>query len=177
MGLPVAFSMLAAAFCAFFMLILPARAATPKTVYGPDLPALLQVVAEQLPAEWHPQRMENGDVQLDNPVHRFKALINQEGIEIRSENGFTFGLELVRFGFGRALNMPRSGAARINGVRVELSHDPDLVEWFINTPAGVEQGFRLTQAPQEQKGDSISQPGGDFELNFTLRGGLIRRAA
>jgi hypothetical protein len=82
-------------------------------------------------------------------------------------------MQLTHFGFNGRLKTPQPGSVRIDGVRVNVNHDPDLSEWFVNTPVGIEQGFYLMRAFQEP------QKGGDspalyrFALHFRLDSDLI----
>jgi hypothetical protein len=125
--------------------VLSAQPAFCKPATNTELPQILQVVSERLPAEWHPNRMRSGAVKMINPVQRLDARIDRNGVRMTAANGFTFSLQLVRYGFDSNLQTPKSNRIRINGVRVEVRHDSDLGEWFINTPLGIEQGFYLKQ--------------------------------
>ncbi len=166
-----------AAFAVLLFPILTARAAAPKLALNPAMPQILQQVVEQLPDYWHPGQMRNGDVQLRNPVQRLNARIDPQGIRLMCANGFTFSMQLTHFGFKGSLKTTRSGSLQINGVRVEMIHGPDLSEWFINTPVGIEQGFYLMRASQEPKTGAGSHTQNNFELHFKLGGDLIPELA
>ena len=131
-------------FVGFMLLtVLSARPAICKPASNTELPQILQAVSEQLPAEWHPRQMHSGQINMINPVQRLVAGIDRHGVRMRSANGFTLHMQLTHYGFSGNLQTAKSYQARMNGVRVEVRHDADLSEWFINTPLGVEQGFYL----------------------------------
>ncbi|MGD8335040.1 MAG: hypothetical protein PVF11_15335, partial [Desulfobacterales bacterium] len=129
----------AAAFLTVLLVSIPAaRAASPNQLLHPMLPQILQELSRQLPDDWHPRLMRNGDVQLHNPVQRLKAHIDGQGIHLNSANAFALKMQLTHFGFNGRLKTPQSGNVHIDGVRVDVVHDADLKEWFINTPVGIE---------------------------------------
>jgi hypothetical protein len=137
------------------------------------MPEILEKVAQQLPDAWQPKQMRNGDVQLQNPVQHLNARINRHGIHLMAADGFTFDMQLTHFGFNGALKKPRPGRAQISDVRVAVIHDRDLSEWFINSPVGIEQGFRLMRAFEKPKNGRYGSTRDSFELHFKLSGDLI----
>ena len=153
--------------------ILSAQAATPKQVLNPAMPEILEKVAQQLPDAWHPKQKRNGDAQLRNPVQHLNARIDRHGIHIMAGDGFTFNMQLTRFGFNGALKKPRPGGVQINGVRVNVIHDHNLSEWFVNSPMGIEQGFRLMGGFEKPKNRRSGSARESFELHFNLSGDLI----
>jgi hypothetical protein len=144
-----------------------------KPALNTDLPRILQAASEQLPAEWHPDRMPSGAVSMHNPLQGLDARIDGKGVRMRSVNGFTLRMQLTHYGFNGNLQTQKSHRARINGVRVEVRHNPDLSEWFINTPLGIEQGFYLERGYPGPAGIDDSHTQGNFELYFQIRGDLI----
>jgi hypothetical protein len=88
-------------------------------------------------------------------------------------DGFTFDMQLTHFGSNGALKKPRPGRAQISDVRVAVIHDRDLSEWFINSPVGIEQGFRLMRAFEKPKNGRYGSTRDSFELHFKLGGDLI----
>jgi hypothetical protein len=141
------------------------------------MPQILQELSKQLPEEWHPCPMRNGDVQLHNPMQRLKAHIDGQGIHLNAANGRTLKMQLTHFGFNGRLKTAQTGNVQIHGVRVDVVHDADLREWFINTPLGIEQGFSLTRAFDEPHAGAISGAHHRFELHFKLDGDLIPLAS
>ncbi len=152
---------------------LGAQPASAKPALNTELPQVLQAVSEQLPDEWRPGRMHSGEVKIHNPVQRLDARIDHNGVRMTAANGFTLSMQLLHYGFNGHTQTPKSYRARINGVRVEVRHDPDLSEWFINTPLGIEQGFYLKRGycGPATADESITQS--NFELHFKIGGDLI----
>jgi hypothetical protein len=88
-------------------------------------------------------------------------------------DGFAVNMQLTHFGFSGTLKKTQARGAQISGIRVDVVHDRDLSEWFINSPVGIEQGFRLMRpfaAPKNGPNGSVC---GNFELHFKLSGDLI----
>ena len=163
----------AAVFITLLLPILAVRAAASKQVLNPALPQILQLMSRELPDDWHPHRLPGGDIHLNNPTQGLMALIDADGIRLKAENGSTLGMQLIRFGFNGHLETPKSGKIRINDTRVEVIHDPDFTEWFINTPIGIEQGFSLMRSFQESPEGIDANTRDLFELHFKLDGDLI----
>ena len=153
--------------------IITAQAAAPKQALNPMMPEILEKVAQQLPDAWRPKQMRNGDVQLHNPVQQLNARVNRHGIHLVAADGFVFNMQLTHFGFNSALKKTRPGNAQINGVRVDVIHDRDLSEWFINSPVGIEQGFRLMRPFVKTKNGRYENVCDSFELLFKISGDLI----
>jgi hypothetical protein len=152
--------------------VLTAQPAVSKPALNTDLPQILQSISEQLPAEWHPRQMRSGAVKILNPVQRLDARIDRNGVRMTAANGWSFSLQLTHYGFGSDLQTPQSNRIRINGVRVEVRHDPDLSEWFINTPLGIEQGFYLKRGQHQPATVDRSRAQSNFELHFKIGGDL-----
>lgn len=153
--------------------VLSARPAVCKPALNTELPQILQAVSEQLPEEWHPRRMPGGQVKIMNPVQRLDARIDRNGVRMTAASEFTFHMQLSHYGFDSDLQIPSSNRVAINGVRVEVRHDPDLSEWFINTPLGIEQGFYLKRGYHQRAVASESAVRSNFELHFKMGGDLI----
>jgi hypothetical protein len=153
--------------------VLTARAEAPKQALNPMMPEILEKVAQQLPDAWHPKQTRNEDVLLHNPVQHLNARIHRDGIHLIAADGFAFNMQLTHFGFSGALKKPRPGGVQINGVRVNVIHDRDLSEWFVNSPVGIEQGFRLIRAIEKPKNGRYGSVRDNFELHFKISGDLI----
>jgi hypothetical protein len=96
-------------------------------------------------------RASHGDrgLQAPNRAHGLRIYFTPDGIRVHEREGE--GSELVRLdlaGFGRGDALDRVGAGEVtqDGSRVELRRE-GLVEWFQNSPAGLEQGFTLATRP------------------------------
>ncbi|MGD9174639.1 MAG: hypothetical protein PVF29_10785 [Desulfobacterales bacterium] len=153
--------------------VLIAQPAVCEPALNTQLPKILQAVSEQLPAEWHPSRMRSGVVKMLNPAQRLNARIDQNGVRLTAASGFTFSMQLTHYGFDSNLQTPQSSHVRIDGVRVEVNHDADLSEWFVNTPLGIEQGFYLKRGYHGAAAANDWRVQSHFELHFKIGGDLI----
>ncbi len=94
---------------------------------------------------------ENGDgLQAPNRAHDLRTYFEKTGIRVhdRTAGGSPELLRLSLSGVGRekTLAAPAAGALVTDENRVEI-HRPGLVEWYVNSPAGLEQGFTLEERP------------------------------
>jgi hypothetical protein len=65
-----------------------------------------------------------------------------------------FGMSLARYGYTGHLQAP--GAGRLQAKANRLSYRRyDMEEWYVNTPAGVEQGFTLARAPERGEAGAL----------------------
>jgi hypothetical protein len=107
--------------------------------------------AQQGLAEREYWASENGEgLQAPNRRHNLRTYFEPSGIRVhdRSAAGSPelLGLSLVGLGRGEVLVPVAPGELTSDGARVEI-HRPELVEWYENTPAGLEQGFTLSKRP------------------------------
>ncbi|MBD3303229.1 MAG: hypothetical protein GF346_12360, partial [Candidatus Eisenbacteria bacterium] len=118
-----------------------------------------------------------------NRAHGFRSYFTPRGVRVFPRLGdpaapaWTWGLSLVRF--GRAGAMRNTGPAELwpEAARIELSRGPGLTEWYVNTPAGLEQGFTLETRPVAAEGengapDPASEP---VRIDLELSGNLTPR--
>jgi hypothetical protein len=110
--------------------------------------------------EYRASRNRRG-LQAPNRAHGLRIYFEPSGIRLHDRTGAAqaelLGLSLVAVGRGEALDPVASGRVVSRGARVEI-HRPGLVEWYENSPAGLEQGFTLARRPD-----------GDRELVLELR--------
>lgn len=109
-----------------------------------------------------------------NPGQRWRSEFDGRGVTLVPDAGdFTWGLELVRYGFAareRELASPTRTTAA--GRRVVYAWDDTLEEWYVNRDRGLEHGYTvLRRPPGEGDLEDGPEPG---PLCFTLavRGGL-----
>jgi hypothetical protein len=107
--------------------------------------------AQQGLAEREYQVSENGEgLQAPNRRHNLRTYFEPSGIRVldRTAAGspVLLGLSLVGLGRGEALTPVAPGEVTSEGARVEIRR-PDLVEWYANSAAGLEQGFTLSERP------------------------------
>ena len=92
---------------------------------------------------------ENSEgLQAPNRAHNLRTYFGPSGIRVhdRTQAGSPELFELTLTGVGRGETLVRIGPGEVSseGPRVEIKR-PGLVEWYVNTPAGLEQGFTLTE--------------------------------
>src|SRR5262245_27248980 len=91
----------------------------------------------------------NGDrLQALNPRQGFRSLFAPEGVRVveRSGTAALVDLGLRRVGRAGAFEPVPPGSVHGRGERVEIRR-PGLVEWFENSPGGLEHGFTLAERP------------------------------
>ncbi|WP_437821898.1 DNRLRE domain-containing protein [Sorangium sp. So ce1078] len=90
-----------------------------------------------------------------NPAHRLNAEFSASGVRIAPEDDegrWSFSMAPARYGCAGDLREVASAAPRAANNRVELrrqgaSPGEELVEWYVNGPLGLEQGFTVPAAP------------------------------
>jgi hypothetical protein len=127
-----------------FMAVAPARAET-----APDAGWLARVREEIARMEYEPSENDRG-LQAPNRRHNLRTYFEPTGIEIFDRtaegNPALVGMRLVGLGRGDSLVRAMPGEVVDEGSRVEVRR-PGLVEWYVNGPEGVEQGFNLDERP------------------------------
>ncbi len=107
--------------------------------------------------------------QAPNRAHGLRTVFAAGGIRVEPRTGdgdrWTFGLTLAGVGRGDALQVPPSAALHAHGNRMEYRRG-SLIEWYVNDPRGLEQGFTLAIRPN---GD------GPLRLAMTVEGDLTGR--
>ena len=83
---------------------------------------------------------------FNGPEQRYHVDLDQSGANIHFPEQPTIGLRLKQFGYGDKLVSLDAVAPQGKANRIEYVY-PGISEWFVNGPAGIEQGFTLPQAP------------------------------
>ena len=100
--------------------------------------------------EYHVSENAQG-LQAPNRAHNLRTHFDSTGIRIQERtaagNPESVGLSLVGIGRGDALAPVSAGKVSHAGTRVEIRRDR-ILEWYENSPKGLEQGFTLEQRPQ-----------------------------
>ena len=91
----------------------------------------------------------NGQLEARNPVQPLRANFAREGIRVEADAGARWSLAMRGWGYGDHLAQVRSAEPRRDGNRVEYRRG-SLVEWYVNGPAGLEQGFTIS-APRKSE--------------------------
>jgi len=94
---------------------------------------------------------ENGEgLQAPNRAHNLRTSFEPTGVRVRDRTAAgsptLVELRLAGIGRGAALAPVDPGEVASDGARVEIRR-PGLLEWYENTPAGLEQGFTLEDRP------------------------------
>lgn len=116
-----------------------------------------QRLQQQLIAREYKVRPSESGLQATNRVHNLRSYFAAEGIRVvdRTAEDSPVLLGIRWTGWGRGESLPvGAGALHDSGNRVEISR-AHAVEWFINSPSGVEHGI-----------DVAKRPAGDVELRF-----------
>ena len=112
--------------------------------------------------EYEASRSERG-LQAPNRAHALRTYFTPAGIRVHErveENTELLSLTLASVGRVDELVAVPVGEVSSAGARVEIRR-PGLVEWYENSPEGLEQGFTLTQRPGGE---------GDLWLDLDVRG-------
>jgi hypothetical protein len=109
--------------------------------------------------------------QAPNRDHALRTYFEREGVRVvdRVAPGSPelAGLRLARWGRGGAALAPaQPGDVLSDAARVEIRR-PGLTEWYLNSPAGLEQGFALAERPAGS---------GDLVLELAVAPGSARLA-
>jgi hypothetical protein len=88
----------------------------------------------------------HGALRARNPAQALQADFTQNGMQVRTGGGTLWQMVLRGYGCGDRLEAVRETAPQSQGNLVEYRRGP-LVEWYVNGPVGLEQGFTLTAPP------------------------------
>ena len=113
-----------------------------------DLPEEAQstisaVLGRDLPA--YTARTASHAIELTNPRQQLAARFTDRGIELHS-GAAEWGISVQAYGHGDALQTVQSVDPTAQQNRVEYRRG-GFVEWYVNGPSGLEQGFTLSSAP------------------------------
>ena len=125
----------------------PPQLAQPQAAEGDWLARVQQGLAER---EY--QASENGEgLQAPNRAHNLRTYFEPSGIRVHDRTAAgspeLLALSLAGVGRGERIAPVAPGEVTSEGARVEIRR-PGLVEWYANSPAGLEQGFTLEERPE-----------------------------
>jgi hypothetical protein len=99
--------------------------------------------------EYEASRTREG-LQAPNRAQDLRTYFDPTGIRVHDRTDLRgpglLALSLAGVGRGETLPAPATGSLSSQGARVELLRE-GLVEWFVNAPEGLEQGFTLAARP------------------------------
>ena len=116
-----------------------------------------------------------------NPAHGLRAVFVDSKVQVLVETGaqrpWSLGLRLKRYGYAGGLRALRGGAPLVEGNRVAYSRSTAsgtrLMEWYLNSPDGLKQGFTLEAPPARRAGQQGR--GALLALEMALSGDLVPR--
>jgi len=86
-----------------------------------------------------------GAFEAENTPQGLRAVFKAGGVRIRTGDA-DWGMSLLAYGYGDALRAAQPAVPRATLNRVEYRRG-SLTEWYVNGPAGLEQGFTLAEPP------------------------------
>src|SRR5208282_3199707 len=112
---------------------------------------------------YHAHSSKTGIV-ATNSAQDLSAHFTAHGIEINSGND-RWGFAFLGYGYGEALKPAQPAAPVANSNRVEYRRGT-LTEWYVNGPAGLEQGFTIRQRSLSSQHESLT-------IALSLSGNLV----
>ncbi|MBF0244790.1 MAG: hypothetical protein HQL31_05910, partial [Planctomycetes bacterium] len=121
----------------------------------------LKVTRRDIPADYF-IRKEGDAYVAENPANDMELLFSPTGVSLREVQGEGVLLEagLVDIGRGGDREVQQLVAMELDSERLEYRRG-DVVEWYINTPEGLEQGFDILKSPPGE---------GSLEVHVRLAG-------
>lgn len=94
----------------------------------------------------------------NTPSKGFSAVFDEDGIRVESngnkEADHSLSMVFNGVGYGDNIKPVKQAEIEVTGNRIEYSRD-EVVEWYVNSPMGLEQGFTLKSRPNR---GNISEP-------------------
>jgi hypothetical protein len=153
--------------------------------------ASLHEAVAAAPYGFYQEPKQSEDWLADNPAQRLRARFTPEGLQVEAEGdgaqSHRLGMKLRGAGYGERQIATSAGRLTAEGPRAEIRHElrqspisnfkspdpglkPQITEWYVNTAAGLEQGFTLESAPGERR------DGEWLRVSLTLEGDLRAEA-
>jgi FG-GAP repeat len=140
-------------------------------------PHLIHHIQKQASSEYNVESRKapssNTGYQAKNAPHELVLGFGADGVDVRPEQGpeWRMGMKLSAIGYGEDLQPVASGEMTTSGNRVEVRYgnaesSPEVTEWYLNGPLGLEQGFTLNRPPAGKK------QSGSLVLSLALSGDL-----
>ena len=111
----------------------------------------------------YPEQPHLATWQAENPAQQLRARFTAEGVQVQVKPGHgdpqRIGMKLRSVGYGERLIGVSAARLTSSGSRIEYrrslvgkeSAAGAVTEWYVNTAAGLEQGFTLESAPGERR--------------------------
>lgn len=112
-----------------------------------DLPASLERAIERSLYRIEPHPSDAGAYEAHNEQHRFAATFRAGGVVVSMRDESVWGMRLATYGRPGQMVHTADATLHANGNRIEYRRGA-LVEWYVNDPRGLEQGFTLQERPE-----------------------------
>jgi trimeric autotransporter adhesin len=109
-------------------------------------------------------QLNNKFGRAQNSQHDLEIQFMPKGVEITSKET-RWCMSLSAYGRGDTLKNIRAVAPQVSANRVEYRRG-SITEWYVNGPAGLEQGFTIRDRPQRRRGQPLT-------LVLSLSGNLM----
>ncbi len=142
----------------------PSGSAQAESLSGVDLLNGLQESIERSRYAIVEDINEPGSYRAENPRQGFRAVFGAQGVDVAVRGAEAAALGMRLSGYGRAHTMKSAAKADIviDDNRIEYRRG-EITEWYVNSSAGIEQGFTLRARPE---GD------GELVVNLAMSGGF-----
>jgi hypothetical protein len=126
--------------------------------------AMIKEIQESAPADYVIGKQASP--RAENRAHRLRAVFEPAGIRVEKAD-WAERLELLAYGYDGELKETTHGKRSVRRNRVEYLRDPDLTEWFLNGPLGIEHGFTVQSPPsgRTQASDLVFEIGVSGDLH------------
>jgi len=102
---------------------------------------------------YHARATKSG-FEATNSNQKLTTDFTKRGVELHTGNA-RWRMTLRGYGYGTALRTAGFVAPRANANRVEYRRGA-MTEWYVNGPAGLEQGFTLAEPPGRRRGEPLT---------------------
>jgi trimeric autotransporter adhesin len=115
-------------------------------------PSVSATLGQDLP-EYQAQA-RSGGFKAQNAQHKLAADFTSQGIVVRGGDIF-WKMTFHGYGYGVVLTPPQTVVPTAKLNRIEYRRG-SLTEWYVNGPAGLEQGFTITEPPAQADGQPLT---------------------
>lgn len=95
-----------------------------------------------------------GKFEAQNTSQQLSTVFKTGSVQIRTGDA-DWGMALVAYGYGDTLRSVSEATPQVSSNRVEYKRG-SLSEWYVNGPAGLEQGFTLAQPPAHKRSGPLT---------------------
>jgi hypothetical protein len=99
-------------------------------------------------------RFQNNEGLALNPIQKFETRFSSQGAEVRT-GGMAVNFKANGLGYGDDLVALPAAVPHIERNRVDYRRGA-MLEWYVNGPVGLEQGFTIERAPTRAQGQALT---------------------